>query len=139
MLGVLAVLVGGGAALWHGTNTAPPAAAAARRVPTPTAGSDPGTLIVSTTAIDLGAAGVRADFDLANVGDLTTQYQVFTRTPWLRLSSIGGSLAATDSVRVTVAAVRSAVPAGATSGTVVVAWDGGSLRVKVSLQQAPGR
>jgi len=137
VLGVLAVLAGGGLALSHGTDTAPPAAAALRPLPTPTVGSDPGTLILSTTAIDLGTTGVRADFDLANVGDLATQYQVFTHTPWLRLSSIGGSLGATDSARVTVAAVRSAVPAGITSGTVVVTWDGGSARIRVSLGRTP--
>ena len=138
VLAALAVLVGAGLAVWHGSDTTTPAGAATRPVPAhPSAatatGTEPGTLILSTRTISLGPTEPRADFDVANSGDLPTQYQVSTRARWLRLSSIGGSLGATDSVRVTVLADRTAVPAGTSSGVVHVTWDGGSATVRVSL------
>src|SRR3954454_17339933 len=140
-LAFLVVLVAAGVALWPGTGDHAAHAAATggptRAAAPSTTPQEPGTLIVSTRSIDLGRTGVQADFDLGNTGHLPMQYQVSTRTRWLRLTTIGGSLGAAGSARVTLLVDRTLAQPGTQKGSVLVSWDGGTLRIAVTLQQQP--
>jgi len=95
----------------------------------------PGTLTLSTRAIDLGRAASRGTFGLTNSGELPVDYQVSSHTPWLRLASIGGRLAGDYSTQVTVVADRSQVSEGVSRGRVLVTWDGGRAVVTVTLDE----
>ena len=120
---------------------APPTASEPAPVPsqTPTPSATPtqlpGTLALSTNAIDLGRAARRGTFGLTNSGDLPVDYQVSSRTPWLQLTSIGGRLAGDYSTQVTVVADRTRVREGANRGRVLVTWEGGRAVVTVSLDE----
>jgi RNA polymerase sigma factor (sigma-70 family) len=95
----------------------------------------PGSLAVSTRSIDLGRSDTRATFGLTNTGGLPVDYQVSSRTAWLRVTSIGGRLSDGGSTSVGVVADRIKVPEGASTGRVLVTWDGGSLTVRVRLTE----
>ena len=95
----------------------------------------PGTLTLSTRAIDLGRTATRASVGLTNTGELPVDYQVSSRTGWLSVGSIGGRLGGGDGTQVAVVADRTKVPEGTSTGRLLVSWDGGSAWVKVSLDE----
>jgi RNA polymerase sigma factor (sigma-70 family) len=157
---VLAVL--GTVLLWPDTEAAPTVAgptasgpagptASPQESPTPTATTSPdetptpspsasatpsllpGELTVSTRSIDLGRNRSQASFGLANTGEQPVVFAVSSRTRWLRLSSIGGSVSGGGTSEVSLSADRRGLREGRSTGTVVVSWDGGRTTVRVTL------
>jgi hypothetical protein len=92
-----------------------------------------GVLEVSERRIDLGRTATRAAFDLVNAGDLPVTYQVASRSSWLSVGSIGGSLTGGARGEVTVRADRTKVEEGRSTGRVALTWDGGSVTLEVAL------
>jgi RNA polymerase sigma factor (sigma-70 family) len=103
--------------------------------PSETATQVPGSLIVSTRGINLGTTGTQARFLLTNIGDLPVTYQVSPRVPWLSLRAIGGKLAGGRGTETILQADRAAVREGVSTGRVVITWNGGSLTVRVTLDE----
>jgi hypothetical protein len=133
---------------------APPPSTAAPLSPTPAAASEsadttptpsatpsstpslsPGSLTVSTRSIDLGRSRTQASFGLSNSGEQPARYTVSSRTDWLTVGQIGGTVSGGDSRQIGLRADRSDLPEGHATGSVLVTWDGGREVVKVTLTE----
>jgi hypothetical protein len=64
-------------------------------------------------------------------------YQVSPRAAWLSLRAIGGKLAGGRDTEILLQADRAAVRQGVSTGRLVITWDGGSLTVRVNLDERP--
>jgi RNA polymerase sigma factor (sigma-70 family) len=93
----------------------------------------PGVLEVSDASLDLGRTATLASFDLANTGGLPVTFQVTSRTAWLSVDSIGGSLSGGARGQVDVRADRSKVKEGRSTGRVDLTWDRGTVTLEVTL------
>jgi len=115
-----------------------PAPAPATTSPSASQTLRPASLSVSTRSIDLGPTATSGSFGVANTGDLPTDYQVSSRTPWLGVEPIGGKLSGQGGRRIDLTVDRGALREGRTTGSVVVNWDGGSVVVRVHILQERG-
>ncbi len=118
---------------------APTASPTPDQTPTPTPSASvtptllPGALTVPVRSIDLGRTSVGGLFGLSNTGEQPVVFQVSSRTRWLSVSMIGGTVSGGAGREVSVRADRSGLPEGRSTGTVVVSWDGGRATVEVTL------
>jgi hypothetical protein len=103
--------------------------------PSSTPGLRPGALTVSTRSIDLGRSRTQASFGLSNSGEQPARYTVSSRTDWLTVSQIGGTVAGGDGRQIGLRADRGGLPEGRATGSVLVTWDGGREIVKVTLTE----
>jgi RNA polymerase sigma factor (sigma-70 family) len=120
--------------------TSPAPTETPEQTPTPSATPTqlPGMLTVSTRSIDLGRTATRAAFDVTNTGELPVIYQVSSRTRWLSVSSIGGSLSGGSTGQIDLRADRDGLREGSSTGSIVVSWGGGSVTVRVRLTEERG-
>ncbi|MEO6472220.1 MAG: sigma-70 family RNA polymerase sigma factor [Aeromicrobium sp.] len=95
----------------------------------------PGSVMVSTSSIDLGRNSNNSSVTLTNPGGLTVGYQVASGSDWLSASPAGGSIDPGKSARVDISAARSKVGEGKSTSNIVVTWKGGRATVKVSLEE----
>jgi hypothetical protein len=120
-----------------------PAAASESADTTPTPSATPsstpslsaGALTVSTRSIDLGRSRTQASFGLSNSGEQPARSTVSSRTDWLTVSQIGGTVAGGDGRQIGLRADRRGLPEGRATGSVLVTWDGGREVVKVTLTE----
>ncbi len=149
--GAAAIVVAGTLLIWPGgaddSGSEPPTASeevTSTPEPTPTDSPEPtptnellaGTLVVSTRVIELGREGTSAPVRLTNTGDTPMTYRVSTATPWLSVSPAGGSVGPGASATVVVAAQRSELSEGQSTGALTISWDRGSAPVTVRVTEA---
>jgi RNA polymerase sigma factor (sigma-70 family) len=103
--------------------------------PSETPSQVPGTLTASTRTIDLGRTSSRSTVGVTNTGDLPVSYRVSSGTRWLSVAPATGEVAGGGSARIAIRADRSKVRVGRSTGSILIAWDGGSVKVSVSLEE----
>src|SRR5690606_547202 len=94
----------------------------------------PGTLRLSTHALDLGHSGTAGTVRLSNVGGSPVAYTARARADWLALSTAGATIAADGSDGLRITARRSGLPEGTHRGRVTVTWPGRTETVTVTLR-----
>lgn len=138
--GVVALLIGAVIVLWPdgAAEPVPPAPTpdvTPTATPSPTPDPVPGSIELSTTLIDLGADGSRGSVRLTNPGDLPVEVSVTTPDSWLSVEPTPLTVAGGGTADVVVSATRSALREGPSTGTLSLAWDGGSGVVTVRLTE----
>lgn len=98
------------------------------------ASAAPGTLTVSTGAVDLGTAASRT-FTLRNTGGTAVAFTLDPDRSWIRVAPAGGTVEPGATRTVTVSAARSGLREGVSTGAIGIGWDGGSAAVRVSVRQ----
>ncbi len=112
--------------------TAPPTGPATTEpATTPAPPPTPGSLVLSTTSIDLGATKGSQAIDLFNPGQLPITWNVQGNAAPFTLTSTGGTLAAGQHLTLTVALNRTGHPEGDLASIITVSGGGVSRQVKL--------
>ncbi|MFC5731042.1 MULTISPECIES: sigma-70 family RNA polymerase sigma factor [Nocardioides] len=107
--------------------------------PSPTATTDeptvatPASLQVSTRVLDLGSRSSTGSVRLRNTGGTALEFTANPRAGWLDASPGSDSIEPGAATTLQISADRSALPEGASSGRVAVAWSGGTVLITVRL------
>lgn len=125
------------------TSTGPPPASTSPPPPSPAPPPpppEPGTLVLSSTALDLGSAGSSAPLTLRNVGDEPLDWAITGDATPFTLSAGAGTLAAGQAVDLEVAIDRGPLPEGPVVRDLTVgssAIGTSPLTVRATVERAP--
>lgn len=92
----------------------------------------PGTIEVSTDAIDFGDEATTGQFEISNTGGQPIEFAVEPSVETIVLSAGGEELGAGDTVTYDVVLDREGVIEGEIQESITVTWDGGSVAIAVT-------
>lgn len=95
----------------------------------------PGSLTLSTRAIDLGTTRTSASVKVSGRGDVPTTFFASPDADWLSASPTSGTVTRASSATLVLTANRGRISEGAATGRVRLVWNGGSATITVKLRQ----
>lgn len=96
------------------------------------AAATPASLSVDSETVDLGADGSTGQFEIANSGGRSTQWQAEASVDAIDLSTAQGELGGGESETVELSLDREAIEEGEVSESVTLVWDGGEIEIAVA-------